>query len=204
MRFLITISLFLPLCALSQSKYYDFNFELTDTIGKKIIQWEKRYNRSKVYLYSDKNIVKSGTNCLGISAKDWRYYQGCTLYTSLPKELCKGLRKVHVTVNILFSRETQNGGLWVFATKGIKYLGKASTYWGYIPYPIIFTEKWQMRNPFVTPEKWYKYELNYEIEEDPDEILLGFYVRFGYIWYDNIQIILNDKPIENLVFQLEK
>ena len=204
MKTVLLLLFFIPLISAAQSNYLNFDFEDTDSIGKTVTKINYMCYKTIVEINRDYEISCKGNNCLCIFSHNNDLKEGCTIYTSLPKDLCKGLRHVQVSLKSRYQSEQQNGGFWVFATKGIKYLGKATTFPGYFPFPIIFTFMWKPRYYPVFPYEWYSYNLDLNIEEDPDELLLGFYVRSGRVWYDDIKITLNNKPVDNLVFQIEK
>lgn len=204
MKKLLPIFFLIPFFTSAQSDYFNFGFEDSDTAGKKIISVNYICYKTIVEIERNSEISFSGNNCLCLNTHNNNDYEGCTIYISLPKEFCKDLRHVEVTLKSRYQSDYKNGGFWVFATKGNKYLGKATTYPGYFPFPIIYSFMWKPRKFPVFPYEWYSDKLEFNIGEDPDELLLGFYVRYGRIWYDDIQVTLNDKPVNNLVFKFSK
>lgn len=202
MKILLPIFFLIPLLSFAQLNYYNFDFEDTDTSGKKITAINFICYKTIVEINRNTDISFSGNNCLCLNTHNNNGYEGCTIYTSLPREFCKGLRHVEIIIKSRYQSEYKNGGFWVFATKGNKYLGKATTYHGYFPFPIIYSFMWKPRKFPVFPFEWYTDKLEFNISEDPDELLLGFYVRYGRIWYDDIQITLNGKTVNNLVFMI--
>ena len=202
MKNLLFLLFVLPLFSYTQSEYLNFDFEETDSVEKEILYFDYRCFKTMLEINRNPEVSFSGNNCLSLNTYNSNWTEGCTIYTSLPIKYCKGLRHVQITLKSRYQFENQNGGFWVFATKGIKYLGKATTYPGYFPFPIIFTFLWKPMLQPVFPYEWYFYKLDFKIDEDPDELLLGFYDKFGRVWYDDIEITLNDKPINNFAFQI--
>jgi hypothetical protein len=204
MRIITFLLLCIPVFSMAQSKYFNFDFEETDSAGKSIIDFKQICYKSFLEIINNDEISVSGSNCFCITTFNKNRREGCTIYTTLPKEFCKGLRHVQVTISSRYQFTSKNGGFWIFATKGNKNLGKATTCSGYFPFPVVVTPfKWQPKNIPVFPYEWYTDKLDFTIAEDPDELMLGFYVRYRSVWFDNIQIILNDKPINDLVFKIQ-
>ena len=184
------------------SQYYNLDFEKADSLEKQLLTFIQRSDKSKIAIINSNDIAYKGSSILEIFSLKNKGSEGCTYYTTLPKDYCKGLKKVSITVSSRYQSEQQNGGFWVFATKGNNYLGKATTYPYKIPFPIVFDAKWQPMISPVMPYQWYTNTLEFEVSEDPDDIMIGFFVSNGNVWFDDVQISINNEIRNNFVFKL--
>jgi hypothetical protein len=187
----------------AQMTYLDLNFEDKNADDNRILKSEYICYKTMLEISRNPEISADGNNCLSI--RTWNQTrEGCTIYFSLPEDMRKDLKHVRITLKIRYSQSFPNGGFWVFATKGIRYLGKATTYPGYIPYPIIFTYMWRPKWFPVNTYEWYDYDLSFDIDQDPDDLIFGFFVKSGKVWYDDIQLYLNNNPVENLIIEFDE
>jgi hypothetical protein len=198
----ILIFLLIPIFVQSQVKFVNTDFEKQDTTGKSILTWNYRCYNSEINL--DSTVSFSNKNSLYINSHNRDRKEGCTVYTILPKKYNANLKSINISVRIRFPYDRQTGGFWVFAYKNNRILDGSSTYPYQLPFPLVISKIYKGMNLPISPWDWNIYNIEIPLNEEPDEIMIGFYVSSDNIWFDDLKISINEKIINDFVFQISK
>ena len=189
---------FLPTMIFAQKEYLDLNFEKTDQKGKSIVRWENAGDEAIVSI--DTTNSSLAKNCLFVRVN--HSIDGASYYMILPKVYYQGLRSVEISVNVKMPFEKPNAGLWCSIHNNKEYLGGGSTYKGNMKFPVLPDVRSAGRYIPVMPFLWTPYRFDFKIDKDPTEVMIGIYVSKDRAWFDDIRIIINGKPINDLVFPI--
>jgi len=194
------ILLLIPSTVNAQKKYFDLNFEKTNSDSKNILFW--KYQSIGTEFFVDSTSSSNGKNSLYVNLKHTDLSGGVPFYFILPKVYYQGLRTIDISVKIMFRNEKPNAGLWCSIKKDSELLGCASTYKGNVPItvvPIIATAG----NPVpVIPYTWTSYNFEIKCNKDPNEVIIGLILVKDRAWFDDVEIKINGKPINNLAFEI--
>jgi hypothetical protein len=219
---------FLPLTLLGQKKYYNLDFEKSDTTGCKIFKLKNEYDGTVISIDSTKSV--SGTNSLYINTVHADKFLGGLITFILPKQYNKGLRTIDISVSI-FAQDnapnlecvvtkdketigcnmTYNDSIWAKAgvqggqvQKGghghTKDLIGKSGQTGYFRPGVCFINEFK---PAPKLNTWTTHIFNVTIDKDPTEVKFYMIIPYGITWFDNLVVKLNGSPIK-LVFDLNK
>jgi hypothetical protein len=191
----------LPLTVLGQKKYYNMDFEKTDSIGKKVVQWQ--YQSQGTEFYVDSTTSATGKHSMFINLRQVEVTGGLSFYFVLPKVYYAGLRTMNISVKVMTRNEKPCAGLWCSVKKDKVLLAKASTYKGGIPFPINIFPVSGGTNVPVIPYSWTPYNFEIKVDKDPTEVIIGLAVLRDRAWFDDIIININGKPVNDLVFQMQ-
>jgi hypothetical protein len=129
---------------------------------------------------------------------------GVPFYFKLPKVFFPGLRSISISVKIMFRNEKPDAGLWCLVKKDNELLGSASTYKGITPLSVVpFTATAGNIVP-VIPFSWTPYNFTISFDKDPNEVIIGLIVLKDRAWFDNIEIKINGKLLNNLAFAVSQ
>ena len=201
-KIILLIALFislLPLTIQAQKKYFNLDFEKTDSIGKKIFQWKNETFGTEFY-------VDSATKAQGKSSMFANLQHvvgvknGVPFYFVLPTAYYTGLRSISISLKIMFRNEKPNAGLWCTVKKDNELLATACTYKGNVSMNVIpFSATAGTMVP-VIPYTWTPYNFTIKFDKDPNFVIIGLILLNDRAWFDNIEIKLNGKPVNDLVF----
>jgi hypothetical protein len=200
---------FLPLTLSGQKKYYNLDFEKSDTTGSKVFKLKNEYEGTLVSIDSTKSV--SGKTSLNINAFHTNQAL-CSLITFiLPKQYYKDLRTIDISINIYAQNSAPN--LECVASKGKETIGcnmtcNDSTSWftaegqvgrqGYYRPGVCLIHEFK---PAPKLDIWTTHSFNITIDRDPTEVKFYMIISSGITWFDNLVIKLNGSPIR-LVFEL--
>ncbi len=191
----------IPLLISGQTKFYNLQFEETDTVGKTIFQWIEN-NRSVDFVIDPAN-QSSGRNSLFINVRRPEVNeQGARYEFLIPEHLYHDMRSVEISVDIM-TRGSSIACLWFLAKKDKAVLGCESTYYGKGPNVPAFDCFTKIRTNFpMRPYTWEKYNFTVSFEEDPTVVKIGFYINKDRAWFDHIIIKINGQIYDKLVFEM--
>lgn len=196
---IVIITVVLPLSVAAQLTYYNLDFEKTDKTNKTLIHWQ--YQTIGTDFNVDSSTAASGKACMFANLRNNDNSGGLSFYFVLPESFYAGLRSIDLSIRMMTRSETPNSGLWCKIKKGNKLLGSASTYKGFIPFPIIpFNAAFTGSTTPCIPFTWATYTFNISIDQDPDEVMIGVALLTDRVWFDKLEISINGKLIDRLAF----
>lgn len=194
------LCLFVHSAIFAQKKYYNLDFERCDTAAKKIIQW--KYQTIGTEFLIDSATHCNGSNSMYANLRHVDLSNGVPFYFVLPKIFYPGLRTIEISVKILFRDQKPNAGLWCTVKKDSELLGSASTYKGNVALTIVPYTATAGTSVPVIPYSWTPYNFTINFGKDPNLVIIGLIVIKDRAWFDNIEIKLNGKLLNNLVFTI--
>jgi hypothetical protein len=189
---------FISSTILGQKKYYDLDIEKADTIGKKIIQW--KYQSLGTEFYVDSTTKFAGKNSIFVNLKQTDISGGVPFYFIFPKIFYPALRSINISVDIMFRNDKPNAGLWCLVKKDNELLGSSSTLKGNIPITVVPYTATAGNNVPVIPYSWTPYSFTIKFDKDPNQVIIGLILLKDRAWFDNLEININGKRLNKLVF----
>jgi hypothetical protein len=189
----------MPMVIQAQKKYYNLDFEKTDSIGKKVFQWKNETFGTEFYV--DSTTKAQGKNSMFANLQHVvDVKNGVPFYFVLQKANYAGLRAISISVKIMFRNEKPNAGLWCTVKKDNELLGSKCTYKGNVSMNVIPFSATAGTSVPVIPYTWIPYNFTIKFDNDPTNVIIGLILLNDRAWFDNIEIKLNGKPLENMVF----
>lgn len=185
--------------ALPQTYYLTTGFEKTDPAKSLSCDFE---NLTPGTFYNlDSTSTISGRYSLYVSHIH-ADSSGETFQISLPKSLLSGLRAFKILVKIRENGRTwPTAGLWCKARKDGKMMGWASTMKGQVPYPLSNAFATSRQSTPLIPWMWSDYTLEFIVNSDPDEVIIGGFVLYS-AWFDDLRIFINGNEVNNMVIPM--